>query len=182
LVPVRPVVGELSRAALDRCWDDLAGAGAARAYRAMAELTWRPDQAVCLFQDRHIADPGANAERIARLIADLDADSFKTREKATKELTDLGHLARAALTRVLDRKPSLELKRRAQSLLARMEKKADDPSLRRLLRVIEVLERLGTPPARRLLAQVAKTAIGADVAREATAALERLDRAGRGAP
>jgi hypothetical protein len=47
--------------------------------------------------------------------------------------------------------------------------------------VIEVLERLGTPEARRLLSKLGKEAIVASVAWEAMASLEPLRKAGKGA-
>ncbi len=68
---------------LTRYWDDLKGTEAARAYRTIAELARRPGQAASLLKDKLAANPGVNTERLARLIADLNADDFNVREKAS---------------------------------------------------------------------------------------------------
>ena len=52
----------------------------------------------------------------------------------------------------------------------------------RLLRAIEVLERIGTPEACRMLGKLAKEATEANVAQEASASLERISKAGRHGP
>jgi WD40 repeat protein len=173
---------KLGREELARCWDDLAGTDAARAYRAMAQLARRPDQAEEMLKDKLSAGPRVNAEQLARLIAALDNDDFETRENASKELANLGRLAEAALRKALDGTPSAEAKRRIQDLLSKLDGKADDPEERRLLRVIEVLERLGTPEALRLLDKLAKEATDASAAREAKASMERLGKAKRTGP
>jgi hypothetical protein len=49
----------------------------------------------------------------------------------------------------------------------------------RLLRTIEVLERLGTPEARRLLGKLVQEASDATLAREAQVSLDRLGKAAR---
>jgi hypothetical protein len=144
------------------------------AYRTIGELSRRPGQTEGLVQGKLVANPTISAEQLARLIADLDKDDFKTREKASKELSKLGRIAEGALRKALDENPSAEMKRRIQDLLKRLEGKEDDPEKLRLLRVTEVLERLGTPEARRLLVRLDKEATHPDVVREAKASLERL--------
>jgi WD40 repeat protein len=182
LPPARPAAEKLSREELARCWDDLAGTDAVRAYQVMAKLSRHPNQAEGLLKERLAANPGTSAERLARLIADLDSDNFKTREKASLELANLGQLAEGALRNALEGTPSPELKRRVQELLKKLDGKPDNPEHRRLLRAIELLERLGTSEARRLLDKLAKEATDPDTARQAKDSLARLARAGRGAP
>jgi hypothetical protein len=171
---------KLGRAKLAKCWDDLGGADAARAYQAMAQLARHPGQAEGLLKAKLTANPGVKARRLGRLIADLDARNFKVRDKASKELATLGRLAEGALTRALDGDPSAELRRRLQDLLKKLEGKAEDPDQPRLLRAIEVLERLKSREACRLLVQLWKEATAAQVVREAKASLDRLGRGGRG--
>jgi WD40 repeat protein len=173
---------KLSPAALTRCWNDLAGADAARAYQSIMKLAQRPGQAEGLLKNKLTANPGVDGQRLARLIADLDARNFKVREKASKELATLGRSAEGALTRALEGKPSAEVNRRIQDLLHKLDGTAEDPEQRRLLRAIEVLERLGTREASRLLGKLAKKATNASAAWEAKASIERLGKAGRGAP
>jgi WD40 repeat protein len=182
LPAAKPVPVKLGREELTRYWDDLSGTDAARAYRAMAELARRPEQAEGLLKARFAARPGMNAEQLARLIADLDDDNFKTRENASKELANRGRLAEGALRKAVEGKLSTEARRRVQDLLDKLEGKAEDPEQRLLLRTVEVLERLGTPESCRLLDRLAKEAADTSAVREAKASLERLRSARRGAP
>jgi hypothetical protein len=183
LVPAtKPAAEKIGQEPLTRCWDDLLGTDAARAYAAIAKLACHPDQAESLLKDKLADLPTIDEKRLARLIADLDKDDFKQRESASKELAKLGRLAEGALRKTLEGNPSAELKRRVQSLLEKLDPKEDDPMQRRLLRAIEVLERIGSPEARRLLQKLVKEASDPNTAREAQASLERLRKAGKGAP
>jgi WD40 repeat protein len=169
----------LGRDELARCWDDLAGTDAARAYQAVTRLGRCRGQAEGLLEARLGGHPGLSAERVARLIADLDADDFKVREKASAELAHLGPLAEGALTRALDEAPSAEAQRRIRALLGKLKTGADSLERVRLLRAIEVLDRLGTPQARRLLAKLQKEATATEVIEAAKRALRRAEKGRR---
>src|SRR5262249_47483274 len=67
-------------------WTDLAGQDAAQAYQALAALTATPSETVAFLQERLRPAPEITEEHLARLITDLDADEFATREKAAEEL------------------------------------------------------------------------------------------------
>jgi WD40 repeat protein len=172
--PAKKPPRKLDRRERARCWDDLAGADSARAYQAVARLALRPGQAEGLLEDRLRRRPGIR-ERLARLLDDLDADEYTTREKASKELAALGRLAEGALKETLAGQPSAEVRRRVEDLLRKLDGKGEDPERLRLFRAIEVLERLGTPQARRLLAKLEKEA-EPTLVREAKAALKRLEK------
>jgi WD40 repeat protein len=173
--PAKPAVEKLDRAELTRCWDSLARVDAGRAYLALAELARHPDQTEDLLKER-LVSPRVKPEYVARLIGNLDSEDFETRENASKELADLGRLAEGALRKALAGNLSVEARQRIRALLAPLEGNAEDPDQRLLLRVIEVLERLGTPESRRLLDKLGKEATDPGVAREARTAAERLDR------
>jgi hypothetical protein len=118
--------------------------------------------------------PAADAQRIHRLAADLDSDSFAVRERATAELQRLGGSAEAALHRVLAGRPSPEVRQWAERILQRREHRVISAEELRMLRAVEVLERTGVPEAREVLRALAGGAPEAWVTREAKAALERL--------
>ena len=101
-------------------WADLEEIDAGRAYRAMLGLIASPGDTPALIAKQFEARPPVEAGRIDRLVADLDADDYKVRERAGRELLDLGPLAAAALKKAA-RSPSLEVKRRAADLLGRIE-------------------------------------------------------------
>jgi WD40 repeat protein len=158
----------------DAVWADLASANARTAYRTMQVLAALPEQALPLIRDRlEPKEVSIDPKRIAKLIADLDADEFLVREKATEELAALGKAAEAAL-REATKHPSLEVRRRASRLLKKITGEGVNPKLMRTVRAIEVLERLGTPAARELLEGLGKQKLEPAVAREVRASLARL--------
>jgi WD40 repeat protein len=162
-------------------WQALAGANAARAHRALAGLAAAPAQTLPLIQEHfRTTRIKPTAERLAQLIAELDADSFKVRERATRQLAEAGSDAADALRMALGKGASPEQKRRIEKLLAQLGKTVD-PERLRSLRAIEVLERIGTPQARRILAELGDKDIDPDLREEIRASLRRLDRGGTAA-
>jgi hypothetical protein len=103
------------------------------------------------------------------------------REKAGKELEKLGYLVEPALRKCLSGEPSPEVRRQVELLLERLQGMTD-PQLLRGLRVVEVLEGIGTDEARRLLEQVAKEAPSRRLTHEAKVALKRMTRPGGDLP
>jgi RNA polymerase sigma factor (sigma-70 family) len=80
----------LSPADLDACWSDLAGADAARAYRAIRSLAASAAEVVPYLAARLPPVETADEKRLAGLLADLDSDDFRVRAHALKELEGLG--------------------------------------------------------------------------------------------
>jgi hypothetical protein len=154
-------------------WNVLADADAGRAFAALARLTGVPDQAVGLLRERLRPVQAPPAEELARLVADLDNAQFARRESATKQLTELGELADAALRKVLSKAPPLEVRRRIEALLAQPPI-ARSAEARRGLRTVRLLEHIGNPEARQMLAKLATGTPDARVTQEAKASLERL--------
>jgi hypothetical protein len=83
-------------------------------------------------------------------------------------------VAEPALRQALDMKPPLDLKTRLERLLLRITDGTPDDI--RAVRAIVALEYANTPPARKLLQQLAKGAEGALTTRTASAALRRLEK------
>jgi RNA polymerase sigma factor (sigma-70 family) len=166
----------LTPADLDRLWAELGGEDVRRAYRASWTLAEAPAAAVLFLrkQLRPVVLP--NAERLRRLVADLDSDDFATREDATKELAKLGASAAPTLRAALKDNPSAEVRRRAAALLKKL-RAAPSPEALRTSRALAALERMGTAEARQLLEALAKGAPGAALTDEARAALKRLGKA-----
>jgi WD40 repeat protein len=167
----------------DALWKELAE-GDGR--RAVWELAAAPDEAVSLLRGRLAAVPKVEEARVRRLVADLDADDFATREKATKELASLGEAAAPALRQALKDKPNAEVRKRATALLEKIETVREEerkgrahPAVR-MLRAVEVLERAGTPEAAKVLGELADGDPTARLTTEAQAALQRLEPLGKG--
>jgi hypothetical protein len=163
----------LSAAELKASWEDLGGPDALRAYRAVYRLAATGPQAVSLLKAQ-LPPVARQDERIARLITELEADRFKVRERAIRELEGLGELAVPALRQVLEKKPAPDLRRSITELLERLEQPVLTGQQARAVRATVVLEHIGSPAARELLQQLAQGAAGARLTQEAKASLQRL--------
>jgi len=175
LLQRKPPAERLSAERLGELWDDLSGSDAQKAARAAATLAASPEQAVAFLAKKIPAVPRVDAARLDRLVADLDNEAFETREAAERELRRAGRVAEPALRKALKGTASAELRRRAQRLLEALsgpqaEEVADS-------RAVELLEWIGTPPARRILEELGRGAPGAWLTEEAAGALQRLSRA-----
>jgi hypothetical protein len=155
-------------------WEDLAAKDAAKAYRARCRLIAAPEDALALLRRRLKPIEGMDDKSIQRLIDELDGDEFAVREKATKELRKLGALAEPACRKALVSRPTLEMRRRLEYLLEDLTSWRPSPEILRQLRAIEVLERIGTAEAQKLLESLVGGAAGAWLSQEAQAAVERL--------
>jgi RNA polymerase sigma factor (sigma-70 family) len=164
----------LSSQRLKDLWGDLAGDDAPRAWQAVCTLAASPQQTLPWMQAHLTPLSAADAKAIALLLADLDSDQFATRQRAARELENLGELAKPALRKVLDGQPSAEVRRQVQRLLGKLDGPVRAAEVLRGLRAIEVLEQIGTAEARRLLERLARAAPGGRIEKEAKAALERL--------
>jgi RNA polymerase sigma factor (sigma-70 family) len=164
---------KVTAADMETLWTDLLSDDGHKSYRAMWTLAAASKDVLTLLRSR--LKPAAVTEhnRLERLIKDLDADDFETREKATAELEQIGAAAEAPLRKALEQHPSAELKQRAESLLAKQRAASASPEQVREARALELLEHLGTPEATALLKELAKGADGAWLTEEAKAALKR---------
>ncbi len=160
---------ELGPKGLASLWSDLAG-DARKASRALHTLAATPEQAVPLLRTN--LEPASNkkVQHIEKLLADLDDDSFRTREAASQELSRTCYEAEPLLRRALQGRPSLEMRRRLEALLAQPRRPSKEAL--RTLRAIAVLERIGTSEARCILEKLADGALTPET-REAKAALRR---------
>jgi WD40 repeat protein len=166
----------LTAAEIDRLWQDLEVGDAARAWQAMAALRNCPTQAVAYLGGR--LQPVAVPEEgwLARRLAELGAEDYATRERATRDLEEVAEGAGPRLRAALAAKPEQEVRRRLERLLARVELGDWAPGPLRTLRSIELLEQIGSPEARLVLKGLARGAPGARLTQEAQASLDRLAR------
>ena len=156
-------------------WDRLLADDAGVAWRASWELVAGGDSVVAVLKQKVTPAAKASADRIAKLIANLDDDDFAVREAASLELGRVGTTAAPALRKGLAQKPPLEVVMRIELLLENMGL-GPVPSGERLrhLRAVEVLEQIGTQQARTVLETLAGGNIEDALTREAGAALKRL--------
>jgi WD40 repeat protein len=151
----------------------LGAADPAAAQRGAEYLYRRPAEAVKLFADKIPVPPVVARERIAKLIEDLDSPDFAKRQTAARELEAVGGQARAALRAAADKSPSAEVRKAAGHILGRIDAGPSQDDLR-VIRAVEVAERIGTADARKLLETWAAGQTGHRLTAEAAAALARL--------
>jgi RNA polymerase sigma factor (sigma-70 family) len=167
-----PAPSEARRLAL---WRALARSDAVAAGRAVWSLAADPKPSV-EFLARRLREPSPQSPQIAKLVADLDSEVFKTREAAERKLQALGKRAVPALGQALSRGVSLEARRRVKRLWEKRAAPLRSPEALQVLRAIEVLEHAGTPAARQALDRFARKASGSYFGHEARAAAERLTK------
>jgi sugar lactone lactonase YvrE len=167
-----PLIQEKTKnSAFEQLWIDLASDDAKAALRVVCRLQGGGDKAVASLAER--LKPGIGKVP-QELIAQLDDEEFRVRERASRELFALGRDVEPALAKALLATTSAEVRARIRSIQERLNKGEGKATSRlRSLRILEVLEDIGTPAARKLLEAVAGGA-DAEVTLEAQAALKRL--------
>lgn len=159
---------------LENLWTDLADSDATKAYDAIWRLTAVPEQTVPFLKQRLKPAVSPDPSRIARLVEKLRSEEFATRADATRELLKIGEPAIPTLRKVLEAPPSLDARKRIEQLLKALEEGTTSQETLRVLRGIEVLERIGTTEVRQVLEGLAKGAEGAPETTEAAAAAKRV--------
>jgi uncharacterized protein with WD repeat len=149
-------------------WEDLQTADPAGGYQAVCEGVAAGNVSVAVLAGKLKPLTAINETRFARWVRQLDSDMFAEREKASQALAELGPAAEPLLRETAEGTKSAEVRARVQRILSKLE-----AELRCSSRAVEMLEMIGTPQARRLLAELARGAAGSPT-RAAAAALERL--------
>jgi hypothetical protein len=181
LVPAlaTPTAGEPSAAReLETLWGNLGTSDPVVVHQAISALVAKPADTVPFLRKRLRPVYPPEAARLARLIADLDSEEFQVRKSATQELERLGEPVESTLRKALANKPSAEMRRRIEQVLEthKRERLNPPPDQLRQARAVEVLEQIGNPAARRLLAELSKGAPRATLTLDAQGALDRLAR------
>lgn len=151
-VTVPPLARELTPKQLEATWTEMGDKESAKALQACAVLYGAKQAIPFLKEHLKVNVPAADPQRIAQLIADLDADAFTAREKAQKELEQLGMAAQPAIREALEKTRSVEAKMRLQRLI---DGSKDAPALLQAQRGLEVLVALKTPEARAVVEKLA---------------------------
>jgi RNA polymerase sigma factor (sigma-70 family) len=174
--PWRDLIGEQMRrempADLAPLWQDLAK-DAGTGLRAARLLAAAGERAVVFLAGRIDARKAPDEALLRKLIADLDAEAYATREQAEKALGDIGGSAEAHLRKELRASPPPEARRRIDRLLTQIEARQLTAAEVREVRAVQALEWMGPPAARALLAKWAKGDPSAPLTQTARAAIRR---------
>jgi hypothetical protein len=167
----------LSEKQLETHWTELSSSDAGAAYKAVCALAGDPGNSLPLLKKRLTTQrQGTTTAQIAKLVRDLDSNVYHVREEASAGLARAGVRALPALEKALANPPSLEVKKRAARLAARLDPTELPPEDLVALRGVQALEYIGTKEARTLLEQLARGDGGERLGDEASQALARLDR------
>ncbi len=164
----------LTDAKAEAHWSELAGDDASQANKALWRFVDDPRHAIPFLKGLLKPAVAATPNIIGPLIDSLDSNQFQQRESSKKKLAALGESAEPALRLALKANPSLETRKRLETLLDAL-----DPArpLRgealRGVRAVQILERIGTSEARRILERLAQGLESASVTRAAKDALAR---------
>ncbi|MGF1581704.1 MAG: hypothetical protein ACFCD0_20435 [Gemmataceae bacterium] len=174
LTPTKTV--DLTKKAFDQCWSDLMSQDPRRAYTAIRLLSLAPQKTVGYLNEVMKPVPPMSEKQIRTLVHQLNSERFVIRTRATRKLFILGEAARSVLEAVEKSPPSLECGLRVRKILrklqkARMQARPLVAEELRVVRAVEVLQRIGTQDAKGLLSQLAKGWEKALLTREAKMAL-----------
>jgi RNA polymerase sigma factor (sigma-70 family) len=168
-----PAPRALDAATVQSRWADLSSDKAAVAWEAMNALVGASQQAVPFLQKQLPPATVVDAKRIEQLIAQLDHNEFKVRQQAQADLMKIGDQAVPHLQKVLAGKVTLETRQRLEGLQGKLTETVWTGDRLRVIRAVEVLERIGNFDARQALQAMAKGAPGALLTTQARAALDR---------
>jgi WD40 repeat protein len=163
-------------ATLEKLWQSLASEKGTEAADAIAQLQAAPRQAVALLRERLRPAPPVDPRRVGQLMDDLASEVFAVRQRATRDLEQLGDLAEPLLRKRQTERPSLEMHRRFEAILDGLESLPLRPEQMRADRALEVLEQIGSAEARALLRELAGGAAESRLTKGAKASMERLAR------
>jgi WD40 repeat protein len=152
-------------------WADLSSHEGSKAYVAARLLRADAARSVPFLGDRlKPREPDAEEKKAQKLIADLDADEFDVRERATKALGKLSRSAESAMRSALAGSISAESRRRLEQLLSQ----GLTPEQQRDVRAVRVLAQAGIPEAKKALELLARESASSRVMQEAKVSLKRI--------
>jgi WD40 repeat protein len=157
---------------LETLWQELAGADAAKAYRAAARLAQGKQAARDFLAKKLTPVRPVDAKHIARLIEQLVDDDETFRKKAFAALCVLDRQAEPALRQALKAGLPMELRATLERLLDELDGLLSPGPLLQQVRAVEALEHLG---ATKVLADLARGDRAARLTQECKGALKRLE-------
>ncbi len=169
-----PLAVPLPKEKLEAVWAALGESDGGKAFEAIRELAGDPARAVPFLAERVKPVTPPDSARVAKLIAELDADEFAAREAAQKELEKLGELVLGPAREALKGKPSAEQRRALEEVIKGAATPSPSGERLRMVRALEALEMARTPEAVKVLKDVAGGAPDTLTTNQARAVLKRL--------
>jgi WD40 repeat protein len=176
LASARPAPRKLTPAELNALWEDLAGSDARKAYQVIVTLAAGGQDSVAFLQDRLQPTAFLPLSQLEPLVTDLDNPQYAVRAKAMVVLGTQGERAALVLRQALKEGISLEMRRRVELLLVKLENFTPAAPQLQQLRALAVLEHIGDAQANKIIEVLTGGAPEARLTQQATAALARLKK------
>ena len=182
-VPAMPDVPDVKDDEVEKFWDSLAADTATDARAGVYRMLNHPETAMKLLAAKFVAPPHKPIDvDLPAVIRRLDAPAFPDRLAAIRKLRELGPRIAPALQEAVRTTESVEIRARAEELLEAMKAGprtySSGPDLR-ASRAVEVLERIGSADAKKLLQGWANHTTNMRLANDAALALVRIAAAGK---
>jgi WD40 repeat protein len=172
---LNPLRAKFDVTQLEKAWTSLLSTQAETAAAAIVSLASDPDMSLP-FLKKHLAPAEApNAKELTRWIVDLNDPKYNVRETARRRLAAAGEAALPALQEAMRQSLSAEVRSQARSLVELLTNTPISGEELRMLRVVEILELIGTPDAKTALKLLADGAENTNLTRRAKSALHRLE-------
>jgi WD40 repeat protein len=155
-------------------WGQLAGSDTATAHKAIWELAADPAGTVAFLTPRLKPVTVPSNPEISGLIADLGSSNFAKRAQAQAALRKIGDAVLPALRAARAKSSSLEQHLRLEKLVQELGSSVLTGDRLRSLRALEVLERIATADAQRLLTNLAQSPTVSRFTETARESLKRL--------
>ncbi|MGF1579912.1 MAG: hypothetical protein ACFCD0_11160 [Gemmataceae bacterium] len=165
---------QLSDETMSKLWAVLLGKDANASFRAIRSFARDPERTLPFFRKR--LKP-TTKQQVEKWLQALKDDNFARRSKATVELQAVPSTFHSRLRQVAERTESVEVRKRLLTILAGTKKEVhplQQSAVIRLVRVIEVLERIGNDEAVEILQRFSQDAEGRPETIHARRSLRRL--------
>jgi WD40 repeat protein len=166
---------ELSDDEMEKHWERLRNGTPEQAYRSKWALVGSPRQFLNFLRGRLKPQVQVSLEQIKSWINELDAESYKARERAHQQLVIHIEQSEKQLRETLAQSKSAEQRDRITKIIDASFSAIPQPDQLQQLRAIEVLEQIGTSESRELLQTIAKSDLPPRITRDAAESLKRLE-------
>jgi WD40 repeat protein len=155
-------------------WDALAGDDDKKGYAARWAFIDAGEKGLAALAERVKPYESVAAERIEKLVAQLDSDSSDERDKAQQQLAKLASQAGNQLRDMMDKAASEEVRERLKTLVESAKSARPTSEEIRACRAIAIARQIGGPQAVKVLDTLAKSTKDSRPAIEAADALKEL--------
>jgi hypothetical protein len=152
-----------------KLWEQLADPNATTAFQAICDLCALPEASVSFLEEQWKQTRRPGAAEVQQWLTDLDSPQFRVREQANLHLDRDATGHEELLQRAREQTSSPEVRQRLEKILGQVA-----PERLHRTRMVEVLEKIGTPAAREFLRRLAADSHDPLLSRDAAASLARL--------